>query len=160
MSADAHSTPAPYRHIACCLDDSEGSLRALVAAQGLRALGPGRLSLVHVTGRPLAYDVDPAGQLSPAPQDLAQAEGRWLARLASTIPGAEPVLLRGEPARSVCAWAAGTDVDLLIASAHRGRLERAVRGGFASHLVRHAPCQVLLVRPAAAPAAAEPVHVT
>jgi nucleotide-binding universal stress UspA family protein len=165
MRAEADTAPAPYRHIACCVDDSEGSRLAVAAARRLRALGPGRLSLVHVTGRPLAYDVDASGASRPDPGDITQAAGRWLEGLATEVPGAEAVLLQGEPARAVCAWASGADVDLLVASAHRGRVERAVRGGFASRLARHAPCQVLLVRPAAGaavadPAAAHPVHAT
>ena len=40
-------------------------------------------------------------------------------------------------------------IDLAVASAHRGRATRALLGGFASYVAYHAPCPVLLVRPAA-----------
>ena len=43
---------SPYPHIACCIDQSEASGRALAEARRLRAFGAGRLSLVHVLEAP------------------------------------------------------------------------------------------------------------
>jgi universal stress protein E len=136
----------PYAHIACCIDDSDGSMEALAAARELRRLAPGRLSLVHVAPRPLLYQRDRDGNLVPDPRDLWEEEGAWLRSQARA--GEEPVLLEGDPAGAVCDWARETDVDLLVAAAHRTRLERVLLGSFAGHLAHHAPCTVLLVRPA------------
>ncbi|HET6689898.1 MAG TPA: universal stress protein, partial [Miltoncostaeaceae bacterium] len=51
-------------------------------------------------------------------------------------------------------------VEVLVAAAARGRMERTLLGGFASQLAYHAPCSVMFVHPeraadgAALPAAA------
>ncbi len=136
----------PYAHIACCVDDSEGSDRAVEEAVRLRAAGPGRLSLVFVAPLPLVY-AGVGTEFVPDPADIAAASERWLAARAAEVPDAEPVLLNGYPPAAVCDWAAGAGVDLLVAAAHRGRVERILLGSFASYLAYHAPCPVLLVRP-------------
>ena len=135
---------APYEHIACCLDDSPGSRRALEEAQRLRAFGPGRLTIVHVTPPPIIY----GESLGLPPEDeITDVASAWLTNELQRIDGGESVLLSGHPASTVCAWAHQTRPDLLVAGAHRGHLERIALGSFASYLAYHAPCPVLLVRP-------------
>jgi nucleotide-binding universal stress UspA family protein len=140
----------PFRHIACCVDDSPASMEALAEAVALRDLCGARLSVVHVVPRPLLMERGP-GEWVPAPEDLVTRRRAWLAGLAAEIPEAEPVALTGNPPSEVCDWAAGTDVDLLLAASHRGRVQRALLGSFATHLAQRAPCAVLLTRPGAAP---------
>ena len=136
---------APYAHIACCIDDSPGSMRALEEARRLRALGPGALSLVHVT--PLALIPEPAGGAAPGlPRDIADDERDWLAATAAGVPGADAVALEGLPPQAAVAWARAAGPDLIVAAAHRGPVERAMLGSFAGHLAREAPCPVLLTR--------------
>jgi nucleotide-binding universal stress UspA family protein len=135
----------PFAHIACCVDDSDAGREALALARELRALGPGRLSVVHVSPRPLLFERGPDGELVPDRHDIWSRSGRWLRSLARA--GEEPVLLTGDPPTAAVEWAGDADVDLLIAAAHRSRLERALLGGFAAHLAYHAPCAVLLARP-------------
>jgi nucleotide-binding universal stress UspA family protein len=134
---------APYAHIACCIDDSEASARALAEARRLRALGPGRLSLVHVSPRALIEE--PAG--GPAgPRDIADVEREWLAGVAAGVHGAEPVALTGLAPETAVGWAREERPDLMVAAAHRGPVQRALLGSFAAHLAREAPCPVLLTR--------------
>lgn len=140
---------APYAHIGCCVDDSDASRRAIAEACRLRALGPGRLSLVFAAPLPLVYAGMPGGELVPDPADLASAAQRWLDGLVDRTPGTEGVLLSGYPPVAVCDWATDAGCDLLIAAAHRGRVERMLLGSFAAYLAYHAPCPVLLVRPGA-----------
>ena len=140
---------APYRHIACCVDDSEASDRAVDEAVRLRGGDGGRLSIVYAAPQPLVF-AGMGGAMVPDPRDLAEASGRWLRERASRVPGAEPVLLEGYPPVAVCDWAREAGCDLLVAAAHRGRVQRVLLGGFASYLAYHAPCTVLLVRPGAA----------
>jgi nucleotide-binding universal stress UspA family protein len=137
---------SPYPHIACCVDDSEGSDRAVAEAVRLRATGPGRLSLVFVAPVPLVY-TGLGTEFVPDPADLSEASRRWLEGRAARVPDAEPVLLNGYPPSAVCDWAAESGCDLLVAAAHRGRVERMLLGSFAGYLAYHAPCPVLLVRP-------------
>ena len=62
-------------------------------------------------------------------------------------PGAEPHVLQGHPPDAVCTWAADNGVDLLVAGAERGKMQRLLLGSFATHLARHASCDILLARP-------------
>lgn len=135
----------PYAHVACCIDDSEASMRALAEARRLRALGPGRLSLVHVAPRALIEDPVPGGGPG-APRDIATDQRDWLVATAAAVPGAEAVPLTGVAADTAVAWAREAGPDLIVAAAHRGALERALLGSFAGHLAREAPCPALLTR--------------
>ncbi len=91
---------APYEHIACCLEDSPGSRRALQEAQRLRASGPGRLTIVHVTPPPIIY----GESLGLPPEDeITDVASAWLTNELERIDGGESVLLSGHPASTVCA---------------------------------------------------------
>lgn len=139
--------PNTYPHIAVCVDRSDASAAALAEARTLRAdAGPGRLSIVHVAPWPLLYTGE-VGAWTPDPEDIASAAREWLTRTAADVPDAEPVLLEGYPPAAVCEWAEANDVDVIVASSHRGLVERVLLGSFAGYLVRHAPCSVLLTRP-------------
>jgi nucleotide-binding universal stress UspA family protein len=127
---------APYAHIACCVEDSEASDLALAEARRLRDLGPGRLSLVHVATAGVVFSGGPDAPLTDVVA-AREASERWLATLAEGVPGAEAVLLDGDPPSAVVAWARDAGADLLVAASHRGLLERILIGSFASHLVRH-----------------------
>ena len=134
----------PYEHIACCVEDSPGSRRALAEARRLRGFGPGRLTLVHVTPPSIVY----GESLGMPPEDeLADVASTWLTDQTAAVAGAESALLSGHPASAVCEWAREHRPDLLVAGAHRGHLERVALGSFASYLAYHAHCPVLLVRP-------------
>lgn len=137
-----------YSHIAVCIDRSDAADGALAEARRLHAAqGGGRLSLVHVAPWPLLYTGE-AGAWVPDPEDIASAAREWLAKIATDVPEGEQVLLDGYPPAAVCEWAAQAGVDLLVAASHRGLVERVLLGSFAGYLVRHAPCAVLLTRPA------------
>jgi nucleotide-binding universal stress UspA family protein len=138
---------APYRHIACCIDRSEASVRALEQAKRLRALGPGRLSIVHVSDWGILFGAYP-GVIATDPGDFRKEASQWLDEVVAATPGAEGVFLDGYPPAVVCDWAGENAVDLVIASSSRGLVDRVLLGSFAGYLTRHAPCSVLLTRPA------------
>ncbi len=141
---------APFQHIACCLEhESDSSKRALDEARRLRAFGSGKMALVHVVAPPVVYPALPGSGVQtwyPDPTEFRESAMEWLLRVA--IDDEETVILDGPAGAAVCAWAATTDVDLLVATSHRGLLDRALLGSFAGYLGRHSPCAVLLVRPA------------
>lgn len=141
---------APYRHIACCLDDSDASRRALTEARRLRALGPGRLTLLHVVEFPLPYATGMGGWV-PNPVDLVDVAKRWLSETTGDVPEAEAVVLEGHPAGETCDWAAANAVDLLVCASHRGLAARITLGSFAHYMVSHSPCTVLVLRPLVEP---------
>ena len=136
-----------YRDIACCIDESEAAGRALAHAAAIRDLVGGRLRVVHVIAPP-AFLVSMAASLGGAPVHDPQLEREaaemWLGGQAQAT-GADAVLLEGHPASTACAWAREAGCDLLVAARHRGLMERALLGSFASYLAHHAPCPVLLV---------------
>ena len=137
--------PQPYEHIACCVEDSPGSRRALEEARRLRAFGPRQLTIVHVAPSPIVYGESLA---LPPVDDITNAASTWLNTEFEHVAGAELVLLSsGHAAGSVCDWAREACPDLLVAGAHRGRLDRLTLGSFAGYVAYHAPCNVLLVRP-------------
>ncbi|WP_217914835.1 universal stress protein [Miltoncostaea marina] len=135
----------PYRHIACCMDDSAAAERALAQATALREAAGARLSLVHVGPFPLLVEeVD--GETRVLPDDLNATAREWIGRVAAATGGAEAVFLEGLPAPTACRWAADAGVDLIVTAAHHGRLEGLLIGSFSEYVVRHAPCPVLVVR--------------
>jgi len=141
--------PAPYRTIACCIDGDPAAGQVLTEALALRALSPGPLLAVHVVALPHALVAGPFAYVEPHSVLRSRAE-EWIAERLADMPDVTPVLLDGYPPRVVCDWAAANGVDLIVAAAHRGLVDRAMLGGFASYLAYHAPCPVLLVRPAPA----------
>lgn len=138
-----------YDHIACFIDDSEAASRALAHAAAMRDGAGGRLSVVHVLAPP-AFLVSLAAGLGGAPVHDTEVEREaaemWLAEEARSVE-AEAVLLDGHPASTACEWARDAGVDVMVAASHRGLVERALVGSFASYLTHHAPCAVLLVPP-------------
>jgi nucleotide-binding universal stress UspA family protein len=144
------AAPRLYPHIACCIDDSPASRAALAEAARLRALGPGRLSVVHVAAVPLSPRL---GRRRPPAEDHATHARRWLGeRIAeSGVAGAEPVLLTpiGHPPSAVCDWAAEEDADLVVVASHRGLVSRVLVGSFTTYLAHHCPTTLLIVRAAA-----------
>ena len=139
---------APYRHIACCLDRSDGSKSVLETGKRLRSLGPGRLTIVHVAPWGIIFGGYPGVDLADTDDFRADAQA-WLNESVAANPGTEGVLLDGYPPAAVCEWAEGADVDLIIAASSRGIVDRVLLGSFAGYLARHAHCPVLLTRPAA-----------
>ena len=144
-----------FGHIACCVDDTPASMAALEHARALWVPGEGVLSLVHVAPVPLIVDsVD--GESVTSPRDINAQERAWLDDLAHAVPGAVPVLLEGRPGPEIARWAGASGVDLLVAARHHGRWAAAVLGSVTRHLVDHAACPVLVVRPEVAADATHP----
>lgn len=137
---------APYRRIACFVDEGAASDLALDEALALRALSPGELHVVHVATRPYPLFVGMYGSIPPVENYTATAAD-WLRERVRGVRGATPRLLHGWPPRAACEYVAEAEIDLLVAAAHRGLVERAMLGGFAAYVAYHAPCPVLLVHP-------------
>ena len=143
-----------YAHIGCCIDDSPSADRALDAAVALWRASQGRLSLVHAGPFPLEVQtIDCVSVFRRT--DLNAGARRWLRRRVRDVPQAEPVFLQGVRGPAVCAWAEGACADLLVVGAGSGRMPGIRPGGFVHHLVEHAPCPVLVVRPPAPSVAGE-----
>lgn len=144
----------PYRSIACCVDRDE--MTDAVLAEGVR-LADGdltRLRIVHVVAPPRAVVSGAFAYVMPLWEAVDDAR-EFVEGVAAKLPGSEAVLLEGPPVRTILKWVDEADIDILVAAASRGRAERALLGGFASHLAYHAPCSVLFVHPDSAASAAQ-----
>jgi nucleotide-binding universal stress UspA family protein len=136
----------PYRVIACCIDRDD--MAGAVLDEGAR-LADGdltRLRIVHVVAPPRALVSAPFAYITPLWEAADDAQG-WLEDVAAAYPGAQAVLLEGPPVRAVSEWVEREGVEMLVAAAARGPMDRALLGGFASHLAYHAPCSVMFVHP-------------
>jgi nucleotide-binding universal stress UspA family protein len=144
----------PYNRIACCIDRDD--MADAVLREGVRLAGGALESLrvVHVMAPPRTVVAGPFAYVPPIAETRGEAQA-WLDEVTRGLPEATPVLLNGFPPREVCSWARSHGIDLIVAAAHRGLMERAMIGGFASYIAYHAPCPVLLVhQPAERPVAA------
>jgi len=82
-------------------------------------------------------------------QDAARSEGE--AMVADTVAAlgidhAVTRLLDGNPGQALCAFAKEVEADAIVmGSRGRGGLKRALLGSVSDHVLRHAPCPVLVV---------------
>ena len=143
--------PAPYRKIAACISADPAGDVVVAEAAALREQSGGELMLVTVAGTAHTSLAGPFSYYTEDPGVLIEEAEQWLGERVATTPGATAVVLDGYPPRAVCRWAADNGVDLIVAAAHRGVVERTLLGGFASYVAYHAPCPVLLVHPPAVP---------
>ena len=134
-------------------DFSDTSMTALTYGQNLASAFGGRLHVLHVA------DVIPtsAAQFYPdGPGDPeAKATGLAMSQLRAFLsskdaaPAATPaVRLSRTPADEIVKFAKEIHADVIIVGTHgREGVSRMLMGSVAEHVVRHAPCPVLVVRP-------------
>ena len=68
------------------------------------------------------------------------------------LTGAEVRILVGDPGMQICLLAEQTSARaIVIGSRGRGGLKRAILGSVSDHVVRHAPCPVIITGPEADP---------
>jgi nucleotide-binding universal stress UspA family protein len=80
--------------------------------------------------------------------EIAEAHSE-LERAAAVLVGArvDQRIEAGDVARTICSVASELGVDTIIVGSHgRGGLGRLLLGSVSEHVVRHAPCPVLVVR--------------
>ena len=138
-----------------CTDGSERSTHAL--ASGLAILSPDARPVIVtvvedpdptlVTGAGLAGGVMSSEEFDRLDnQALAAADERVAAaREALGLADAEVHVLRGRPGHALVDHAVEIGAKaIVVGSRGRGGLKRAVLGSVSDHLVRHAPCTVLV----------------
>ena len=141
-----------------CADGSHHSTAALAAGAAL--LDPATpLVIVTVMAEPDPTLVTGSGMaggvMSPeAFQELESQAGADAADIAAHvqrdlgITGAEVKVLRGDPATAICMLAEELHARaVVIGTRGRGGLKRAVLGSVSDHVVRNAPCTVIVTGP-------------
>lgn len=143
-----------------CTDGSEPSLVALSMAHAV--LDPGLTPVVVtvmdepdptlVTGTGFAGGVLSDEEYDRERQVMAEnaSSGAADAVLSLGIDGAETVILQGAPGPAICEYAREQGAKaILLGTRGRGGIKRAVLGSVSDHVVRHAPCAVIVVGPEA-----------
>ncbi len=143
--------------ILLCTDGSDEALGAISA--GLDLLGRDHeLVLVTVMDAPdeasLAGSGHAGPELTPNEYDdlLARARDATESAIAKAqselaLVGAEVHVLGGDPGTAICQLA--TDLSaraIVVGSRGRGRIKRAFLGSVSDHVVRNAPCSVIVTK--------------
>jgi len=141
-----------------CADGSHHSTAALAA--GVALLDPATpLVIVTVMAEPDPTLVTGSGMaggvMSPEAFDELEVEASADANdIASHVqrdldlPGAEIKVLQGDPAAAICLLAEELDAAaVVIGSRGHGGIKRAVLGSVSDHVVRNAPCTVIVTGP-------------
>lgn len=129
------------------IDFSESSRLALARARAWAEFVGVPLQAVHVLQPPAP--MLPEAQIAlPDPSWLSAMEAHALEHLKqwlADIPTASPQVLWGSPAEELVALA-DRDCMLVVAQVGHSGLERLLFGTTAARVVKHAPCDVLVVR--------------
>jgi len=136
-------------------DFGETSNAALIYARNLARTFGARLYVLHVAEKLSATAGD---ELFDGDLDALQADvvERATARLEAALTDNDLTVLRAtpvvrasaDPARAIIDFAKETHVDIIVVGTHgKGPVSRLFVGSVAEHVVRHAPCPVLVVRP-------------
>ncbi|MGB5350480.1 MAG: universal stress protein [Polyangiales bacterium] len=137
------------KHILACVDFSERSTRALREVGEYARANSSKVTLIYISD-PQAF-IPPQAVLEPVSKtDEAEHEAE-LAELRdehlSDVPVELAVIADHAPARAICDYAENHGVDLIVLGSHgRGGMERWLIGSVAERVVRHAACNVYVVR--------------
>ncbi len=138
----------PYSHVACCIDDSVPSMDALALARQIQGSGPGRLTALNAAFLPPQSDMFMDSYVLSDVEEYRCSSEDWLRARTAGMSDVRAVSLYGDPPTTCADWADANGCDLMIVAAHRGLVERILLGSFAGYLAQHAPCSVLVTRPA------------
>ena len=143
----------PYKRLLVPVDFSSASLEALAAARALAKTTGAELHLLHsvddVAWRYLGYPLESLAQVQTAVTDSANEQLRELAiqeqREGLTVE--TTLVMSTRPAAASVTFAKEPGLDLIVMGTHgRGAMLRMMLGSVAEHVVRTAPCPVMVVR--------------
>jgi universal stress protein A len=134
--------------ILVAFDFGETSQKALVYGQNLTRTFGGRLHVLHVADT-IATTASQFYPDHPGDPEM-RAESLALNHLRALVPEGEAKLavrISGSPANTIVEYARSIHADVIVVGTHgRDGMSRLLMGSVAEHVVRHAPCPVLVVR--------------
>ena len=129
------------------IDFSDASPRAAAAAKKLTG-GPQNLTFVYVL-QPLEA-ISPGavwGTVDDSNREKAVREHGATFLKENGLEGAAFEVVMGQPANEVCEYARRRDADLIVISTHGYHgMKRMLLGSTAESIIRHAHCDVLVLR--------------
>jgi nucleotide-binding universal stress UspA family protein len=150
VAADA---PVQFRRILCPVDFSESSLNALTWAITLAEEADATLTVLHAVEIPLGADYEGGPDVLREVRAAAAADARrqlhgLIPDQARTFCTIETEIVNGRAHRAVLQRAGDGHADLIVMGVTgRGALDRVLFGSTTQHVVRAAPCPILVVRP-------------
>jgi nucleotide-binding universal stress UspA family protein len=141
--------------VVLCTDGSEASIRAL--SEGMAVVRPGEVVVLTVAAAPDPMLVTgtgfAGGTLTAAEyaehEQLIEEDGQRVveaARASLGLDSATVVVLRGEAGQAICQYAAEQGAAVVVVGTRgHGGIKRAILGSVADHVVRSAPCPVVVV---------------
>jgi universal stress protein A len=150
LLASASGAPFRIKNILVPIDFSDCSKKALRYAVPLAKQHGATVTLLHVVRTPI-YPGDEYVDFAPIEADIRKGAEKELASLAiEEIPGTvkeTTVIRNGSPTLEIIDSAKALAADLIVISTHgRTGLKHVLLGSVAEHVVREAPCPVLVVR--------------
>jgi nucleotide-binding universal stress UspA family protein len=134
--------------ILVAFDFGETSQKALVYGQNLTRTFGGRLHVLHVADM-IATTASQFYPDHPGDPEM-RAESLALKHLRALVPESEAKLavrISGSPGNAIVEYARSIHADVIVVGTHgRDGMSRLLMGSVAEHIVRHAPCPVLVVR--------------
>lgn len=135
--------------IIAATDFSEPSLPAVAAARDISVRSGDPITIMHVIER--HTDLDAISSLhNPAGADreeIDEARERLRALVEQSPDEDRAHVTVGDPARSICAYAADVKASLVVVASHgRTGVKRLLMGSVAEKVARDAPCSVLVMR--------------
>ena len=140
------------QHVLVPMDFSATADRALVYAIALAQQLQARLTLLHVLDlTPVTMGEMTAGVTATALDTLETEAQHLLQASVERVQRAglqgESLLVPGTPTHAIVATAGEQGVDLILMGTHgRTGLAHVFLGSVAEHVIRHAPCPVLVMR--------------
>lgn len=144
------SSSPQFERILVAIDGSPYSERALTFGSDLAQRLGAKLALVSVVdpmpaiGAEMIPNVTLLEELQKEGQEILDTAAKRL------NPAPARFLRDGRPDYEICQCAREWHASLLVIGSHgRTGLQRVLMGSVAEHIVRHAPCPILVVRPIA-----------
>lgn len=149
--AEQASELGQIRRILVPVDFSENSRKAVTYATAFARQFGATVTLLHVVQVNYAYGELGAIDFSSLEREMRTGAQKELAALIDTLRAtgltAEAILREGSPVKIIAEVAREIAADLLIVSTHGYTgLKHVLMGSIAEHVVRYAPCPVLVVR--------------
>ncbi|MEZ6097028.1 MAG: universal stress protein [Pirellulaceae bacterium] len=135
-----------YQRILCPVDLSEFSREAIKVASSMAKAGDGKVIFLFVAMPELPHS---AGAAISEVDHVIEEQRHEFDQVKPTIDGVEceHVLIRGEPIHVIVDYVKENDIDLVVMPTHgRSGLLRLLMGSVAEHVVRKAPCPVLVIK--------------
>jgi nucleotide-binding universal stress UspA family protein len=140
-------SPIACKSILVPLDLSEQSIEAIRTAASLAEQCGAKIMLLHVVELPIAYSFETGAAADEAMNVARESLDKIAAEIPATLISEKLVCFSDQgTVQKIVETACSVSSDLIIlATHHHSPFRRALFGSTTEHVIRHAPCAVLVV---------------